>query len=144
MVSRLFHRRYFISLSYLLVVVIGIIAWQNIALEMSPDLSLPSITVNYSWGSTSPEVMEKEVSRPVEQAANRLRDVKRIESISREGRANITITFNRNAPIKYRKVELQEYLFALQEKLPPMCGSHLLVDGYPKSCKICRLLLCIR
>ncbi|NGP90091.1 efflux RND transporter permease subunit [Fodinibius halophilus] len=119
MLSRLFHRRYFISLSYLLVVVIGIIAWQNISLEMSPDLSLPSITVDYSWGSTSPEVMEKEVTRQVEQAANRLRDVERIESISREGRANITITFNRNAPIEYRKVELQEYLFALQEKLPP-------------------------
>lgn len=119
MLSRLFNRRYFISLSYVLVVVIGIVAWQQIALEMSPDLSLPSITVNYSWGSTSPEVMEQEVTRQVEQAANRLRDVERIESISREGRASITITFSRNAPVDYRKVELQEYLFSLQETLPP-------------------------
>ncbi|MCW9706176.1 efflux RND transporter permease subunit [Fodinibius salsisoli] len=118
MLSRLFHRRYFISLSYLLVVVIGVVAWQNIALEMSPDLSLPSITVSYGWGSTSPEVMEQEVTRKVEQAANRLRDVERIESISREGQATVTITFNRNAPVEYRKVELQEYLISLQESLP--------------------------
>jgi len=62
-------------------VIIGIVAWQNISLEMSPDLSLPSITVNFIWGSTSPEVMEKEVTRKVEQAADRLRDVKSIQSI---------------------------------------------------------------
>lgn len=83
MLSRLFHRRYLISLSYLLVVIIGILAWQNISLEMSPDLSLPSITVSYSWGSTTPEVMEQEVTRKVEQAANRLRDAERIEPILR-------------------------------------------------------------
>jgi|GEM_PF-325760 len=118
MLSRLFHRRYLISLSYLLVVIIGIVAWQNISLEMSPDLSLPSITVNYSWGSTSPEVMEKEVTRKVEQAADRLRDVKSIQSISREGQASVTIKFNRHAPVEYRKVELQEYLYGLQESLP--------------------------
>lgn len=118
MLSGLFNRRYFISLSYVLVVVIGVVTWQNISLEMSPDLSLPSITVSYNWGSTSPEVMEQEVTRKVEQAANRLRDVERIESISREGQTSVTITFNREAPVEYRKVELQEYLFSLKDELP--------------------------
>lgn len=66
----LFHRRYLISLTYLWVVIIGIIVWRNVPLEMAPDLNLSSITVSYSWGSTSPEVME--------QAANRLRDVQKI------------------------------------------------------------------
>ena len=115
---RLFHRRYLISLSYLLLVVIGIIAWRNVPLEMAPDLNLPSISVNYSWGSTSPEVMEQEVTRKVEQAANWLRDVQKIQSISQEGRASVTITFNRYAPVEYRTVELQEYLFGLEENLP--------------------------
>jgi multidrug efflux pump subunit AcrB len=114
----LFRRRYLISLTYLLVVVIGIIAWRNVPLEMAPDLSLPSITVSYSWGSTSPEVMEQEVTRKVEQAANRLRDVQKIQSISQEGRTSVTVTFNRHAPVEYRTVELQEYLFGLEENLP--------------------------
>jgi multidrug efflux pump subunit AcrB len=113
-----FRRRYYISLSYLQAVFIGVITWKNIPLEMSPYLSMPSITVKYNWGSTSPEVMEKEVTRKVEQAANRLRDVQRIESILWEGQSTVTITFNRNAPVDYRKVELQEYLFSLQETLP--------------------------
>ena len=118
MLSQLFHRRYLISLGYLLVMVLGIAAWQHISLEMSPNVSLPSLTVSYNWGSTSPEVMEKEVTRPVEQAANRLRNVNKIESITREGQSNVTITFTRNAPVEFRKVELQEYLLGLQETLP--------------------------
>lgn len=47
--SNLFKRRYLISLTYLLVVVIGIIAWRNVPLETAPELNLPSITVSYSW-----------------------------------------------------------------------------------------------
>jgi len=118
MLRNLLRRRYLISLTYLLVVLIGFAAWRDISLELAPNLSLPSITVNYTWGSTSPEVMEQEVTRKVEQAANRLRDVQKIQSISREGQASITITFSRNAPVEYRIVELQEYLFALRETLP--------------------------
>ncbi|MDZ7715089.1 MAG: efflux RND transporter permease subunit [Balneolaceae bacterium] len=119
MLSNLFQRRYLISLTYLLVVVIGIVAWRQIPLEQAPELNLPSISVSYNWGSTSPEVMEKEVTRKVEQAANRLRDVQKVESISQEGRSSVTVTFARNAPVDYRVVELQEYLFSLQETLPP-------------------------
>ncbi|HYW35587.1 MAG TPA: hypothetical protein VE868_09290 [Balneolaceae bacterium] len=52
-------------------VVIGIIAWRNIALETAPNLNLPSITVQYYWGSTSPEVMEKDVIRRLSSGSTR-------------------------------------------------------------------------
>jgi len=119
MFSNLFRRRYLISLTYLLIVVIGIIAWREIPLEQAPELNLPAISVSYSWNNTSPEVMEKEVTRQVEQAANRLRDVEKIESVSQEGRSSVTVTFNKNAPVDYRVAELQEYLFTIRETLPP-------------------------
>src|SRR5699024_3675009 len=83
-----------------------------------PDLNLPSITVSYNWGSTSPQVMEKEVTRKVEQAAKRLQGVKKIRSVTNEGRSSVTITFNKHTPIDYRVVELQEYLYAFEKTLP--------------------------
>ncbi len=114
----LFRRRYLISLTYLLVGVIGFIAWRNISLEMAPDLSLPSITVSYYWGTTSPEVMEKEVTRNVEQAVTRLQGVQKVESITQAGRSTVTVTFAKSTPVDYRVVELQEYLSALEQALP--------------------------
>ena len=117
--TEIFRRRYFISLSYLLVALVGFVAWMNIPLEMAPDLRLPSVTVAFNWGSTSPEVMEKEITRQVEQAATRLRNIEKIRSVSQEGRSQVTITFEKEAPVEYRILELQEYLFALRQNLPP-------------------------
>ena len=117
--QEIFRRKYFISLSYMLVAVLGIVAWMNIPVEMAPDLRLPSVTVSYGWGSTSPEVVEQEITRRVESVATRLRNVEKIRSVSTEGRSSVTITFEKQTPVEYRTLELQEYLFGLREDFPP-------------------------
>jgi hydrophobic/amphiphilic exporter-1 (mainly G- bacteria), HAE1 family len=115
----IFRRKYFISLSYMLIALVGVVAWMNIPVEMAPDLRLPSVTVSYNWGSTSPEVMEQEVTRRVESVATRLRNVEKIRSVSQEGRSSVTITFEEGTPVEYRVLELQEYLYGLREEFPP-------------------------
>jgi len=115
----LFRRRYLISLFYLMVITLGITAWLNIPMELSPDITLPSVTVSHTWGSTSPEVMEQEVTRRVEQIVNRLRDVQKVTSITSEGSSRVTIEFAKNAPLDFRIIELQELLHGLRQDLPP-------------------------
>ncbi|TVR32744.1 MAG: efflux RND transporter permease subunit [Balneolaceae bacterium] len=117
--KEIFRRKYFISLSYMLIAVVGVVAWLNIPMEMTPDLRLPSVTVSYGWGSTSPEVMEQEITRRVESVATRLRNVERIRSVSQEGRSRVTITFEKDTPVEYRVLELQEYLYGLSDEFPP-------------------------
>jgi hydrophobic/amphiphilic exporter-1 (mainly G- bacteria), HAE1 family len=114
----IFRRRYLISLFYLLVLTIGLTAWMRIPMELAPNIQLPTITISHSWGSTSPEVMEQEVTRKVEQVASRLRDVEKISSITSEGTSRVTVTFRKNAPVDFRTVEIQEYLFAIRDALP--------------------------
>ena len=103
----------------MLIAVVGVVAWLNIPMEMTPDLRLPSVTVSYGWGSTSPEVMEQEITRRVESVATRLRNVERIRSVSQEGRSRVTITFEKGTPVEYRVLELQEYLYGLSDEFPP-------------------------
>ena len=128
----IFRRKYFISLSYLLIVVVGVVAWLNIPMEMAPDLRLPSVTVSYGWGSTSPEVMEKEITRRVESAATRLRNVERIRSVTQEGRSRVTITFEKETPVDYRVLELQEYLLGLRDELPPQVRQPVINRSVPE------------
>lgn len=113
-----FSRRYLISLFYLLVVTVGVASWLHIPLELSPDVQLPSITVTHRWGSTAPEVVEQEVTRKVEQVASQLRDVEKIQSVTREGSSSVTVTFRRGAPVDFRSLEMQEYLFGISDALP--------------------------
>ena len=63
--------------------------------------------------------MEKEITRKVESAANQLRDVSEIRSVTREGQSIVTITFEKNAPVEFRGVELREYQNILEQDLPP-------------------------
>ncbi|WP_290873610.1 efflux RND transporter permease subunit [Gracilimonas sp.] len=112
------NRKYLISFFYIIVCVIGVAVWRVLPIESTPELNLPSVTVSYNWGSTTPEIMEQEITRKVEREANRLRDVTDIRSITQEGRSTVTITFRKDAPVDYRVLELREYLFSLDEKLP--------------------------
>lgn len=115
---QLLNRKYLISFFYIIVCVIGVAVWRVLPIESTPELNLPSVTVNYNWGSTTPEIMEQEITRKVEREANRLRDVTDIRSITQEGRSTVTITFRKDAPVDYRVLELREYLFSLDENLP--------------------------
>jgi len=114
----LLNRKYLISFFYIIVCVIGVAVWRMLPIESTPELNLPLVTVNYNWGSTTPEIMEQEITRKVEREANRLRDVTDIRSITQEGRTTVTITFRKDAPVDYRVLELREYLFSLDENLP--------------------------
>lgn len=116
----------------MLIAVVGIVAWMNIPMEMAPDLRLPSVTVNYAWGSTSPEVMEQEITRRVESVATRLRNVERIRSVSNEGRASVTITFEKDTPVEYRILELQEYLHGLRDDFPPQVRQPVINRSIPQ------------
>jgi hydrophobic/amphiphilic exporter-1 (mainly G- bacteria), HAE1 family len=116
----------------MLIAVVGVAAWMNIPMEMAPDLRLPSITVSYNWGTTSPEVMEQEVTRRVEQAATRLRNVEQIRSVTREGRSQVTVTFEKHTPVEYRILELQEYLYGMRQDLPPQVRQPVINRSIPQ------------
>src|SRR5690625_1954490 len=112
-------RKYLISLSYMFIVLVGEIVWLNIPLEMVPDLRLPSVTVSYTLGSRSPEVMEQDVPRRVDAVATRRRNVAEIRSDSQEGRSCGTSTFGKNGPVEYPILEPRQYLFGLHDDFPP-------------------------
>ncbi|MFY0685017.1 MAG: efflux RND transporter permease subunit [Balneola sp.] len=114
----LLRRKYLISFFYLIVCIVGLSTWVNIPVENAPELNLPRITVFYSWGNTAPEIVEQEITRKVESAANNLRDVKEVRSITQSGRSRVTITFNKNAPVEFRSLELREQLFSVEQVLP--------------------------
>lgn len=130
--KELLRRKYLISFFYLIICIVGLSTWVRIPVENAPDLNLPRITVFYGWGNTAPEIMEQEITRKVESAANNLRDVKEVRSITQSGRSRVTITFNKNAPVEFRSLELREYLFSVEQQLPPAVGQAQITRSVPE------------
>ena len=66
-------------------VVLGVVTYQRLAIDEYPDVTYPVVIVQTSYPGASPEVMEREVSRPIEEALNTVQGIKEINSTSLEG-----------------------------------------------------------
>ena len=114
----LFKRKYTFTLIYTLLVLFGWLSFRQLAVEQLPNTDLPSVTVSYRWGRSSPEVMEQEITRKVEQIASRLPGIQDIRSSSQEGSARVTVTFQKNININLVQLEWAEQLKVLESSLP--------------------------
>ncbi len=128
----MFARRYTLSLLFLMLAVIGLLSWSRLPVELTPDITLPSVTVSYRWGSTAPEVMEITVTRRVESIAYRLKDVAQVRSTTSEGSSRVVIEFFKKAPVDFRVIELQEALYSLYDEMPAGVSQHTITRAVPR------------
>jgi len=71
---------YFAAVLMLLLTVLGLFAWRNLPVEEFPDIRFPVAVVSTSYQGASPEVVESDVTRPIEEAVNTINGVKHIRS----------------------------------------------------------------
>jgi hydrophobic/amphiphilic exporter-1 (mainly G- bacteria), HAE1 family len=55
-----------------------------------------------------------------------------IRSVSQEGRSSVTITFEKETPVEYRILELQEYLYGLRDEFPPQVRQPVINRSIPQ------------
>jgi len=75
------------------IVVLGLFAYARLRVEQMPDVTLPFFDIETAYPGASPEVVETDVSKPIEEAVNTVSGVKRIYSNSREGRSQVFVEF---------------------------------------------------
>lgn len=77
----------------LALVVLGLFSYQRLAIEQFPNVDFPVVVVSVSYPGASPEVVESEVTKPLEEAINSIAGINALTSRSYEGRALIIIEF---------------------------------------------------
>jgi HAE1 family hydrophobic/amphiphilic exporter-1 len=75
------------------IVVLGLFSYARLGVEQMPDVRLPFVDIETAYPGASPEVVESDVSKPIENAVNTVSGVKRIYSNSREGRSQVFVEF---------------------------------------------------
>ncbi|MDF0606429.1 efflux RND transporter permease subunit [Neisseriaceae bacterium TC5R-5] len=84
---------YFATVLMLTLVVLGLFAWQNLPVEEMPDIRFPIAVISTDYPGASPEVVESEISRPLEEAVNTISGIKEIRSYSMEGNSTVVVQF---------------------------------------------------
>lgn len=73
--------------------VLGIFSYRGLGLENMPNVESPGVWMEVLYPGASPEIVENDITKPVENVVNTISGVKRIMASSYEGRAGIWIEF---------------------------------------------------
>jgi multidrug efflux pump subunit AcrB len=98
--------------------VLGLFAYSKLGVEQMPDISFPGASVDVRYPGASPEAVEREIAKPLEEALNTIAGVERIQSRSFEGRVQASVEFGLNADMGRAMQDLRDRVAAAQARFP--------------------------
>ena len=93
MFERIVSRGTLMTVTVLIVTVIGIVAALRISVQMIPDLDVRTVTVRTSWPGATPQDVEKEILLEQEEFLRTVPSLQRLVSTASFGRADIQLEF---------------------------------------------------
>ncbi len=75
-------------------VVLGLFSYQRLAVDQFPNVDFPTVVVQMDYPGASPEIVESEVTKKVEEAVNTVAGISSLYSRSYEGSSVVIIEFN--------------------------------------------------
>ncbi|MBD3179239.1 MAG: hypothetical protein GF417_06395, partial [Candidatus Latescibacteria bacterium] len=99
-------------------VVLGIISARMLPLEFFPDLDAPFIFIDIPYPGSTPREVERQITRPAEEALATIGDVKRMTSRSGENGAWIRLNFDWGIDANLKALEAKEKLEGVRHLFP--------------------------
>ncbi|RQO55376.1 nodulation protein NolG [Paucibacter sp. KBW04] len=75
-------------------VVLGLFSYQRLSVDQFPNIDFPTVVVQMDYPGASPEIVESEVTKKVEEAVNTVAGINALTSRSYEGTSVVIIEFN--------------------------------------------------
>ncbi|MBQ3098749.1 MAG: efflux RND transporter permease subunit [Kiritimatiellae bacterium] len=102
----------------LIVAAVGLRTWQNLAVDVFPDISVPRVTIHTEAGGLTAEEVEQLVTIPIESVVNGIPGVSTIRSSSSGGLSFVWIDFDWNVDVARARFDVFERLARVKETLP--------------------------
>lgn len=98
--------------------VLGISSYQQLNVDQFPEVEFPIVTVTTRFPGASPETVERDVTRKIEESVNTVEGVKHIESTSQEGLSSIVIQFRLEVPTQVASQDVRGKVASIRGDLP--------------------------
>ena len=112
------HHPIFTVMTFLIVIILGFIAFTRLPIDLMPDITYPTLSVSTSYGNASPEEMEELITRPVEEALAAVPGVEEISSTSSEGRSSVRVSFAWGTDLEEASNDVRDRLDRMISALP--------------------------
>ncbi len=98
--------------------VLGLFSYMRLGVEPMPDVSPPGVQIWINYPGASPEQVENDLAKPVENAVNTVAGVKRILSRSDEGRSLTWVEFRLDVDVTRAMQEVRDKLAQIRASFP--------------------------
>lgn len=98
--------------------VLGLFAYVRLGVEQMPDVSPPVAFIDVRYPGASPEAVEREVTKLVDESLNSIAGVKRIMSRAFEGRSQTSVEFSLNADMNRAMQDVRDRIAMIQGNFP--------------------------
>ncbi len=98
--------------------VLGLFSYARLGIEQLPDVQPPIAFIDVAYPGASPEAVEREVTKPVEEGLNSIAGIKRITSRSFEGRSQTSVEFTLDADMARAMQDVRDRIAVVQGVFP--------------------------
>lgn len=99
-------------------VLLGIVCLQRLPIDLLPKVDIPTVAVSVSWPNTSPEEMETQIARPLEQAVATVQGIDTVSSTSQLGSASVRVQFNYGVNVNQAAIDIMQSVQRAQRRFP--------------------------
>src|SRR6476661_1252563 len=102
----------------ILIVVFGIIGFKFLGIRDYPAIDPPNINVRTSYPGANPDIIESQITEPLEKAINGIAGIKNITSSSNAGSSNINVEFDLGIDLEAAANDVRDKVSQASRSLP--------------------------
>ncbi|MGZ5453356.1 MAG: efflux RND transporter permease subunit [Candidatus Aminicenantales bacterium] len=107
------------AMVFLALLATGVYSFLNTPIELAPKEDYPQVDIVTSWTGVPPEVIQTQVTAPLEEACATVKGITKMTSSSEIGRSRITLEFDPKTNMEFATLALREELTKTRSLLPP-------------------------
>ena len=102
----------------IIIVIVGVIGYVTLGVRDYPSVDNPVISVRCSFPGANSDVIETQITEPLEAAVNGIPGIRSISSTSRDGQSSINIEFNLEVDLETAANDVRDKVSGAMRRLP--------------------------
>ena len=111
-------RPVFATVLILILVVVGGAGFMQLGIDRYPKIDIPTVLISTVSPGSSPEAVESDITKPIEDAVNTISGIDEVRSTSSEGSSTVTISFVLEKDISVATQEVRDKINQVIPQLP--------------------------